>query len=60
MASREWLIEHRELQYLRAAAACRPRRRHKYAATQRQRKYAAMRWKKWREVSHLRQINGRD
>lgn len=50
MASPEWLLAHRELQYLRAAAACRSKRRRSSAGAHRRRGYAAVRWHKYREA----------
>jgi hypothetical protein len=47
MASREWVKEHRELQYLRAAAGCHPRRPLSWAALRRRRCYASLRWQKY-------------
>lgn len=49
MASLEWLREHRELQYLRAAMwECQPGTR---AGHRRRRRYADVRWRKLRAVN---------
>jgi hypothetical protein len=50
MASREWLREHRELQYLRAASASRPRRRLSRAALTGRRHYERLRWQKYQAL----------
>lgn len=51
MASYEWLKEHRELQYLRAASASRPRRGLSNVALRGRRRYASLRWHKYQEIS---------
>lgn len=58
MASREWLREHRELQYLRAASACHPRRHLSRAALSRRRRYEALRWNKYQAITEIG--HGRD
>jgi hypothetical protein len=51
MASREWVSEHRELQYLRAAARAGHRRtRLKRDERTRRRRYADLRWRKLLEL----------
>jgi hypothetical protein len=42
----EWVKEHRELQYLRAAAACHPRKRCSSQSRRRRLEYEAFRWRK--------------
>jgi hypothetical protein len=48
-----WLLAHRELQYLRAAARTRPRRRLRKGELASRRAYAGERWAKQLQVSHL-------
>ena len=57
MASREWLVEHRELQYLRAAEACAPRRSGRASNLASRRSYARDRWRKLQDAR--RWANGR-
>lgn len=54
MATTEWLVVHRELEYLRAAANCHPRHTINQQALRRRRQHAANRWIKYRQISHLR------
>ena len=56
MARTEWLVEHRELEYLRAAASCYPRRPIDPGTLLRRRRRAAARWVKYRQVAHLRRV----
>jgi hypothetical protein len=51
MASREWLREHRELQYLRSVAGCHPRRRLSSSELRGRRRYASLRWQKYRSIT---------
>lgn len=60
MASREWVEEHRHLQYLRAAAACRPRHVVGGGDLARRRKYARLRWQKYRQLTRRVPRNGCD
>jgi hypothetical protein len=53
MASREWVKEHRELQYLRSAAGCHPRRRLSRAALRRRRRYASLGWQKYCTITGI-------
>lgn len=57
MARTDWLVEHRELEYLRAAASCSSRRRVDHGTLLRRRRRAAARWAKYRQVSHLRRVS---
>jgi hypothetical protein len=50
MASTEWVQEHRELQYLRAAARERPRRKLSRRELRGRRNYAAQRFRKLEEI----------
>ena len=52
------LHEHRELQYLRAAARCHPRRRVRSSAMRRRRKYEALRWHKLLSVRRQKGRHG--
>jgi hypothetical protein len=53
MASREWLREHRELQYLRSAAGYHPRRRLSSSELRGRRRYASLRWQKYRSTKGI-------
>lgn len=50
----ELLREHRELQYLRAAARERPRRKITQPESRNRRRYADYRWRKFRRVQRER------
>lgn len=50
MAESEWLLAHRELQYLRAAARCHPRRRASRSDLAQRRAYAQLRWQKLQQT----------
>jgi hypothetical protein len=56
MARTEWLVEHRELEYLRTAASCHPRHPVSQGTLRRRRRRAAARWIKYRQVAHLRRM----
>jgi hypothetical protein len=49
----QWLVAHRELQHLRAAARCHSRRRLKRGELADRRRYEQARWDKLGSVRHL-------
>jgi hypothetical protein len=55
MASREWVNAHRELRYLRAASASRPRRRLGAREYSQRHRYAAERWRKYQAIGGRRE-----